>query len=103
MHNPFDEYECGHWYGRALARYALLQAFSGARYDAVTGTLYLAPAVAGDFSCFLATAGGYGLVGVRDGQPFFDVQHGQIHVQRIEYLSLECQRSKGGTEVPDKK
>ena len=85
IRNPFDEYECGHWYGRALASYALLQAFSGARYDAVTETLHLAPAVTGDFSCFLATARGYGLVGVRDGRPFFDVQHGQVNVLRIDY------------------
>jgi hypothetical protein len=26
--NPFDEYECGHWYARALASYALMQAFA---------------------------------------------------------------------------
>jgi uncharacterized protein (DUF608 family) len=26
--NPFNEYECGHWYARALSSYALLQAFA---------------------------------------------------------------------------
>ena len=26
--NPYDEYECGHWYGRALASYGLLQAWA---------------------------------------------------------------------------
>ena len=85
MAQRFDEYECGHWYARALSSYALLQAFSGAQYDAVTGVLHLAPAVPGDFACFLAAAGGYGLVGVREGKPFLDVWHGQVDVKAIDY------------------
>lgn len=85
VRNPFDEYECGHWYARALSSYALLQAFSGARYDAVTRTLHLSPRVPGDFACFLAMAGGYGLVGVRNAQPFFDVWHGKLDVRYIDY------------------
>ena len=85
VRNPFDEYECGHWYGRALSSYALLGALSGARYDAVDRVLYLAPQVPGDFQAFLATATGYGLVGVRDGAPFMDVRAGEIVVERIAY------------------
>ncbi|GHV44567.1 hypothetical protein FACS189492_1110 [Clostridia bacterium] len=26
--NPFDEYECGHWYARAMSSYGLIQAFT---------------------------------------------------------------------------
>ena len=33
--NPFDEYECGHWYARAMSSYGLLQGLTGVRYDAV--------------------------------------------------------------------
>ncbi len=83
--NPFDEYECGHWYARAMASYGLLQALSGARYDAVEQTLYLQPAVKGDFRAFLCTATGYGTVGVRDGKPFLDVIAGAIPVRHIVY------------------
>lgn len=83
--NPFDEYEWGHWYARALASYGLLQALSGARYDAVEKTLYLAPAFAGDLRCFLATATGYGTAGVRDGQPFFEVVAGTVEVREIKF------------------
>ena len=83
--NPFDEYECGHWYARAMASYGLLQAFSGARYDAVEKTLYLSPSIKGDFRAFLATATGYGTVGVRKGKPFIEVVSGSIPVERIEY------------------
>ena len=82
--NPFDEYECGHWYARAMSSYGLLQALSGARYDAVEKVLYLRPAVAGDFRAFLCTATGYGTVGVRKGKPFVEVVTGSIPVERIE-------------------
>lgn len=83
VRNPFNEYECGHWYARALASYGLLQAYSGVRYDAVEKTLYLKPAVAGDFRVFLSTATGYGTVGVRDGEAFVRVVSGTIPVERI--------------------
>lgn len=85
VRNPFNEYECGHWYARALSSYALLQAMSGARYDAVDQVLHLKPARAGDFRCFLATASGYGTVGVRGGEPFLDVRSGVIPVKKIDY------------------
>ncbi len=85
VRSPFDEYECGHWYARALASYGMLQSLSGARYDAVERVLTLTPRVQGDFRCFLATATGYGLVGVKKGKPFVEVREGEIPVERIDY------------------
>jgi hypothetical protein len=85
--NPFNEYECGHWYARAMASYGLLQALSGARYDAVDRVLHLRPAVSGDFRAFLATATGYGTVGVRHGRPFLEVMAGTIEVERVEWVA----------------
>jgi uncharacterized protein (DUF608 family) len=85
IRNPFDEYEAGHWYARALSSYALLQALSGARYDAVDKALYLNPAIKGDFRCFISTAAGYGTVGVRDGKPFLEVVSGTIDYAEIKY------------------
>ncbi len=82
--NPFDEIECGHWYARAMSSYSLLQALSGARYDAVEKKLRLRPAVEGDFRAFLATATGFGSVGVRSGVPFLEVRQGAIEVSAIE-------------------
>jgi uncharacterized protein (DUF608 family) len=88
VRNPFDQYECGHWYARALASYALLQAFSGARYDAVSKTLYVKPVISGDFRSFLSTATGFGVVGVRDGKPFLEVASGTIPYEKIEYVGV---------------
>ncbi|HKD48153.1 MAG TPA: GH116 family glycosyl hydrolase [Rhizomicrobium sp.] len=85
VRNPFDEYEYGHWYARAMASYALLEALSGARFDAVEKILYLKPAVKGDFRSFISTATGYGTVGVRDGRPFVNVVSGEIPYVRVAY------------------
>jgi hypothetical protein len=85
VRNPFDEYEYGHWYARAMASYALLEALSGARFDAVDKVLYLKPAIKGDFRSFLSTASGYGTVGVKDGRPFVNVISGEIAYARVAY------------------
>ncbi len=84
--NPFGEIECGHWYARALSSYSLLQALTGARYDAVEKKLYLAPSLLGDFRSFLAVEGGYGTVGVREGKPFFEVRSGKVEVKEIVFV-----------------
>ncbi|MGC9522496.1 MAG: GH116 family glycosyl hydrolase [Anaerolineae bacterium] len=83
--NPFDEYECGHWYARAMASYGMIQGLTGVRYDAVEGVLYVRPRVEGDFRAFLATASGFGNVGVRNGNPFVDVRVGEIPYREIVY------------------
>lgn len=85
VRNPFSEVEAGHWYARAMSSYALLQAFTGARFDAVEKVLYLRPVIRGDFRCFLSTATGFGTVGVANGQPFLEVAFGEIPYKEIRY------------------
>jgi hypothetical protein len=68
-----------------MASYALLQAFGGARFDAVDGVLHLEPGIQGDYRCFLATATGYGTVGVSDGKPFVQVVAGTIPYKTLRY------------------
>lgn len=82
VRNPFDEYECGHWYARAMASYALIQAYSGVRYDRAERTLYLKDA-GKDYTVFLAGEGGYGLTGIRDGKPFVEAVRGAIDAENI--------------------
>jgi len=87
VRNPFNEYECGHWYARAMSSYGLLQGLSGACYDAVEKVLYLDPRIKGDFRCFLATATGYGTVGVKKGKPFVEVKSGTIDCREIKFTA----------------
>ena len=85
VRNPFNEYECGHWYARAMSSYGLLQGLSGAWYDAVDKVLYLQPSLKGDFRSFLSTATGYGTVGVKRGKPFLEVKAGSIELKEIKF------------------
>lgn len=80
--NPFNEYECGHWYARALSSYALLQGLTGLFYDAVDKTLYIDSQIGDDFQCFISTETGYGLAGLRSGEPFLEVTFGTIEAER---------------------
>jgi len=83
VRNPFNEFECGHWYARAMASYSLLQALSGVRYDAVDKSLHVAPQIKGEFRSFLSTATGFGTVGIKDGKPFLEVKAGRIEVRKL--------------------
>jgi len=83
VRNPFDEYECGHWYARALASYGLLQGLTGVRYDAVDKTLCIDSRIGNDFRSFLSTASGFGTVGLKNGKPFVDVKRGDIDIDRV--------------------
>ena len=50
--NPWNEIECGSNYARSMASFAMLQAYSGFRYDMVRGMIGFRPVVNGDFRCF---------------------------------------------------
>jgi uncharacterized protein (DUF608 family) len=80
--NPFNEYECGHWYARAMASYGLLQGLTGVRYDAVDQKLYIDSQV-GDFISFLSTEFGFGTVELKGGEAKLDVVFGEIPVKEI--------------------
>ncbi|MEO8764009.1 MAG: GH116 family glycosyl hydrolase [Ginsengibacter sp.] len=82
IRNPFNEYECGHWYARALSSYGYLQALTGVRYDAVDKILYVDSKV-GDFTSFLSTETGFGTVSLRAGKPQFTTVYGTIEVNKI--------------------
>ena len=75
--NPFNEYECGHWYARALSSYGLVQGLTGVRYDAVSKTLQVDSQV-GDFRSFLCTETGFGTVELKDGKTSIEVKWGTI-------------------------
>lgn len=79
--NPFNEYECGHWYARAMSSYGLLQGLTGARYDAVTKTLFVDSKV-GDFRSFLSTDSGFGTVEFKAGKASVEVKAGEILLEK---------------------
>ena len=81
--NPFNEYECGHWYARALSSYGLLQGLTGVRYDAVDKILYIDSKIGNNFRSFLCTETGFGTIGLKQGKPFVEVKHGDIDIRSV--------------------
>jgi len=98
--NPFNEYECGHWYARAMSSYGLLQGLTGVRYDAVDRTLYIDSRVGDSFRSFLSTATGFGTVGLDRGTPVVDVKMGTITIDKVvvsgKEVSVRKHRSRVG-------
>ena len=88
--NPFNEYECGSWYARAMASYAMLEGITGVRYDAIERTLYINSKL-GDFTSFLSTETGFGTVGLKSGNPFINVVYGTIDALKVMVSGKEKQ------------
>jgi uncharacterized protein (DUF608 family) len=83
IRNPFNEYECGHWYARAMSSYGLIQGLTGVRYDAVEKTLYIDSRIGNRFRSFLSTATGFGTVGLEGGKPFVEMRSGDLDVEKV--------------------
>lgn len=90
IRNPFDEYECGHWYARAMSSYGLLQGLTGVRYDAVDHILVIDSKI-GDFKSFISTETGFGNVGLKDGKPFVKMVYGTLDIKKVMVSGIEKQ------------
>lgn len=88
VRNPFNEYEWGHWYARALSSYGYLQALTGLRYDAVDKTLFVDSKV-GDFVSFISTETGFGTVSLKGSKPSIKIVYGKIDVERVNVSGKE--------------
>jgi hypothetical protein len=82
IRNPFNEYEGGSWYARAMASYGMLEGLTGIRYDATDQTLYIDSRIGNNFTSFLSTNSGFGNVGLKGGKPFVEVKYGTIPVKK---------------------
>lgn len=84
VRNPFNEYECGSYYARAMSSYALLISLTGFRYSAASQTLWLAPKQAGAiFRAFFCAASGYGVVTLSAGKLTIKMVEGELKVGRL--------------------
>jgi len=80
--NPLNEYECGHWYARAMASFALIQGYTGVRYDAVERTLYIGSDTR-DFRAPVFTDKGYAVVERKGDEVTVDERVGTIPIDKI--------------------
>ncbi|RPJ44763.1 MAG: hypothetical protein EHM21_09935, partial [Chloroflexi bacterium] len=86
--NPWNEYECGNYYARAMASYGLLIALSGFRYASPEKTLYLKPrleaAPAGKpFEVFFSTATGWGTLVIQEHEVMLRLEAGWLDVEKL--------------------
>jgi uncharacterized protein (DUF608 family) len=82
--NPWNEYECGSYYARAMASYGLLIAISGFHYSATTHTLTVAPRLADEpFTCFFSAASGWGTFTLRKNRLDIYLRAGKLRVEEL--------------------
>jgi uncharacterized protein (DUF608 family) len=82
--NPFNEYECGSYYARAMASFALVAAFSGFRYSAVEQTLWLAPKLpVRPFRTFFSSASGFGTITLDGSRLIVAMTEGMLRLKRV--------------------
>jgi uncharacterized protein (DUF608 family) len=76
--NPWNEFECGSNYARAMASYALLNAFSGFRFDMTAGLIGFDPVMPGDFRCFWSLDPAWGIFERKSGSVELRVLYGEL-------------------------
>jgi hypothetical protein len=82
--NPFNEYECGSYYARAMASYALLQSLSGFRYSLASRTLWFGPRLpTRPWRSFFSTATAYGSILLDDAGISLELLAGELVVDTL--------------------
>ncbi len=82
--NPWNEYECGNWYARAMSSYALMGALSGFRYSAVEKTLWFGPQLnVRPFKSFFSTASGFGTIELDGRSVKVEMIEGELPIEKL--------------------
>jgi hypothetical protein len=94
IRNPWNEYECGNYYARAMASYALLGALSGFRYSAVQKTLWFGPQLSiRPFKTFFSTASGFGTIELGDQSLSVQLLEGVLQLEKLVLTHGEQNRT----------
>ncbi len=84
IRNPWNEYECGNYYARAMASYALLGALAGLRYSAVQRTLWFGPQLSvRPFKTFFCTASGFGTIALDARSLRVQMLEGELLLEKL--------------------
>jgi len=82
--NPWNEYECGNYYARAMASYALLGALSGFQYSAVKRTLWFGPQLdIRPFKTLFSAASGFGTIELGSQSLRIQLLEGTLPLEKI--------------------
>jgi non-lysosomal glucosylceramidase len=86
--NPWNEIECGSYYARSLASYALLNAYTGLTFDQRADEIGFKPARAGDAVYFWSAGRGWGEIEFRGRSAILSVRGGELAVSRLRLPTL---------------
>jgi non-lysosomal glucosylceramidase len=86
--NPWNEIECGSYYARSLASYALLNAYIGLTFDQRADEIGFSPARAGDAVYFWSAGRGWGEIEFSGRSAFLSVRGGELAVSRLRLPTL---------------
>ena len=82
--NPWNEYECGNYYARAMSSYSLLGALSGFRYSAVEKTLWFGPRTSiRPFRSFFSAASAFGAIELHPDALHVQVIEGELPIEHL--------------------
>ena len=94
--NPWNEYECGNFYARAMASYGLLIALSGFRYSAPEKTLWLEPRLPAEdkpLEIFFSTASAWGTLVLHGRKLTLRLEEGTLAVDTL-VITLDGQTTR---------
>jgi hypothetical protein len=84
--NPWDEFECGHHYARAMASWAVLLALSGYHYDGLSHTMKFSPAIkSSDFRVFWSCGSGWGDFAMNQDHVSLKVLFGKVTLKHFNF------------------
>ncbi len=89
--NPWNEFECGSNYARSMASYAMLNAFSGFRFDTTRNMIGFNPAVTNtDFRCFWSLGVAWGEYQRTGQKESIRVKYGSLPLRRLSFAASPC-------------
>ncbi len=91
--NPWNEFECGSYYARAMASYAVLPGLTGFRYSAVDKQLSLKPQLKDDkIVSFFSTEKGWGSLTITKNKKSVSVkitvEEGQLALKSLRLIGM---------------
>ncbi|MDH4217566.1 MAG: non-lysosomal glucosylceramidase [Candidatus Aminicenantes bacterium] len=82
--NPWDEFECGHHYARAMASWAVMLALSGYQYDGLKNSIAFSPKIKqNDFSTFWSSGSGWGNFRIKEDEARLRVEYGSLTIKEL--------------------
>lgn len=93
--NPYNHIECGDHYVRSLSGWSVLDAMTGQRWDAVTGTLRLRRLPAEGVRMPVVTSQGWGTVHATAGIPVLECAFGSFDGVRVQVDEDANRRCRG--------